>query len=203
MSDYRAIWAVGETLKSLLWSNFQADSTIAGASGILPDENAISFDPLGKLAKDDAPDKNFLSIFLYRVTENPEMKNRPFQQLDPNRLHVPPLALNLYYLITPLTNTADNDHRLLGKTMQVLYDNPVLDTTLLDPILKIDGEDLRVILNPASLDDLNKVWSGLLRSFRLSVSYEVKVVFIDSQRETIGEPVVRKHLGFGQKVSTR
>jgi hypothetical protein len=49
-----------------------------------------------------------------------------------------------------------------------------------------------------SLEDMTKLWSAFMRSLRLSVSYEVKVVFIDSERETAGEQVRRKRLNFEQ-----
>jgi hypothetical protein len=101
-------------------------------------------------------------------------------------------------LITPLTNTTDNDHRLLSKAMHILYDNAIIRGSQLQGVLTDTAEELRVILNPMSLEDMTKLWSAFMRSLRLSVSYEVKVVFIDSERETASEQVRRKRLNFEQ-----
>jgi hypothetical protein len=198
MSEYRVINGVNATLRDLLWVHFQADTSLSGTSGILADENKISFEAPYKLVKEESPDQNVLSIFLYRVVENPEMKNRSLLSAPNHRQQLPPLGVNLFYLITPITNSSDNDHRLLGKTMQVLYDNAILAGSLLKTPLLPATDELRLIFNPAPLEDLVKLWGSFIRSYRLSVSYEIKVVFIDSERTLTGEPVRQKHLDFDQ-----
>lgn len=198
MSEYKVINAVGETVKALLWSMMQYDSTIAGSSGMNLTDDQISFEPPFKLVKDTDADKNYLSLYLYRIVENGDMKNRPPEQINTSFLRYPPLSLNLFYLITPLTNSADNDHKLLGKTMQILYDNAIVKGAALQGVLIHTAEELRIILNPISMEDLTKLWSAFMRSYRLSVSYEVKVIYIDSERETAGERVRRKRIEFKQ-----
>lgn len=198
MSEYRVITGVNSTLRDLLWLNFQADTRLIGTSGILADENKISFEPPFTLIQDESPSQNVLSIFLYRVVENPEMKNRALLPTVNHRQQIPPLAVNLFYLITPLTNSSDNDHRLLGKTMQVFYDNSIVSGSLVKTPLLPASDELRLIFNPAPLEDLVKLWGGFLRSYRLCISYEIKVVYIDSERTLTGEPVQQKYLDFEQ-----
>src|SRR5688572_6444124 len=123
MSDYTVIGAVDETLTALLWSSMEHDSQI---TSILATQAQISLEPPFKLVREIDPDQNTLSLFLYRVVENGDMKNRPFEPANGNLLRPPPLALNLFYLITPLTNSAVNDRKLLGKTMQILYDHAII-----------------------------------------------------------------------------
>ncbi|MDO8127716.1 MAG: DUF4255 domain-containing protein [Candidatus Brocadiales bacterium] len=195
MSNYNVINAVGKTLKELIWSAMQYDSTIFG---IIGSEQQISFEPPFKLVKDGDPDKNYISLYLYRVVENGEMKNRPLEPKDANLLQYPPLSLNLFYLITPLTNSAENGHKLLGKTMQIFYDNAIVKGPALQDILANTAEELRIILNPISMEDIMKLWSAFMRPYRLSLSYEVKVVYIDSERETEAELVRRKKIEFMQ-----
>jgi hypothetical protein len=173
----------------------QFDSEI---SSIITSEQQISFEPPFKLVIDTEPLEDGLSMFLYRIVEDADMKNRPLLRTNGNRQRYPPLALSLFYLITPLTNTTDNDHRLLSKAMHILYDNAIIRGSQLQGVLTDSAEELRVILNPMSLEDMTKLWSAFMRSLRLSVSYEVKVVFIDSERETAGEQVRRKRLNFEQ-----
>lgn len=195
MSDYKVVGAVDETLRTLLWSHFQVDSEI---SAIITAEQRITNEPPFKLIKNTDPDDDVLSIFLYRVVENGDIKNRQLQPVNPNTFRYPPLCLNLFYLITPLTKSIENDHKLLGKTMQVLNDSGLLKGTTLKGVLQNTVEELRLILNPMSLEDNSKLWTAFMRPLRLSLSYEVKVVFIDSEREVIGEPVLNKKLEFSQ-----
>ena len=194
MSSYQAIGAVDLTLRDLLWSEMQFDSVI---TSIIASESQITLEPPFKLVKDTEPDQNALSLYLYKVNENPEMKNRFLEAIDGHRQIYPPLALNLYYLMTPITNSADNDHTLLGKALQILYKYSILNGSSLKGVLAGSDLQLRIVLNPVSLDELSNLWSAFLRPYRLSVSYEVKVVFIDSERETSGERVLEKRVKVG------
>jgi hypothetical protein len=198
MSSYQVIGAVDLTLRDLLWSEMQFDSVI---TGILSNESQISLEPPAKLLKDTEVDTNTLSLFLYKVNENPELKNRYLQVIDSHTQVYPPLALNLYYLLTPLTNSADNDHTLLGKALQIFYRHSLVKGSILKGVLAGTDLQLSIILNPISLDELSNLWSAFLRPYRLSVSYEVKIVFIDSDRETTGERVLEKRINVGVKNS--
>jgi hypothetical protein len=67
---------------------------------------------------------------------------------------------------------------------QLAIANPVAGTPgdpILDPDLTREFERLRVVLHPASLDDITKVWSAVSGvNFRRSVVYEVTVVQIET-----------------------
>lgn len=177
-------------------------------TGILTSQEKISFAAPYKLIENTDPDTNLLNLFLYRVVENGDTKNQPLQRREPNRLSYPPLSLNLFYLVTPLTQKTDdsatsweNAHRILGKVMHTFYERAILRGLDLQGELRDHAEELRILLNPISLEDITKLWSALLRPYHLSVSYEVKVAFIDSEREFTSEPVRRKRLEFSQKAT--
>ena len=195
MSEYSVINATDETLRTLLWAGIEHDPVL---NAIIGTEQQITSEPPFRIVTNLDPDQESLSIYLYRVIENPDMKNRPLLPEDVNRLRHPPLALSLFYLLTPLTNSAVNDHRVLGRAMQLLYDNSIVKGSALQGVLQDTTEELRVILNPMSMDDLNKIWSAFMRSYRLSISYEVRVVFIDSERELGTERVRRKRIEYSQ-----
>ena len=195
MSHYPVIGDVGETLRHVLWSQMQADGTI---TGILSDFSHVTVDPPFRLFKDDAPQENYLSVYLFRVLENADLRNGPQFAAPAPDYQYPPLVLNFYYLITPLTNSAVNDQMLLGRTMQVLYDHATLRGSDLQGMLRTNAEELRVTLSPTSLEDVTKLWCAFLRPLRLSVVYEVRAVVIDSERVTRMEPVVVKRLEFEQ-----
>ncbi len=45
-----------------------------------------------------------LSLFLYQVLENVHLKNQEMQIKDPTTLTFPPIALDLYYMLTSYTS---------------------------------------------------------------------------------------------------
>ena len=196
MGDYAVIKAVGETLKELLYEGFRSDPDI----GI--DRSEIHFEPPSKFLGElyDPLEEECLSIYLYRIVENGDMKNRLPELRALNSEHqsqYPPLSLNLYYLITPLTcKAADKDSRILGKAMQIFNDHGILAGEDLQGVLANTTEELRLTLDPISIEDMMRIWGGFMRPYRLSVSYEVKVVYIDSERQRTVTPVQSRQLAF-------
>lgn len=194
MSDYNVIGAVGDTLRDLIWTGIESDSAMVGMGGILKDKNHLSFEPPFRLFKDDGPGDNYLSLYLFRVLENPDLKNGPqFPNPAPDYAF-PPLVLNLFFLITPLTNSSLNDQKLLGRVMQLFHDHAIVAGSELRGVLQTRAEELRLSLNPLSLEDITKLWSAFLRPFRLSVCYEARAVIVDSERSTRAERVQRKRV---------
>lgn len=195
MSDYTVVSAVSETLRSLVWSTVQHETEISFMLG--DDQENICLDPPFLLLGDDnRPENSCLSIYLYRILENGDMKNRPLERSINGLLEYPPLALNLYYLITPLTGSVENDQMLLARTMQIFYDHAILAGSELESPLQDNMEELRIALDSLSIEDITRIWSGFLRPFYLSVSYEVRVIFVDSARQIDAAEIRRKRLEF-------
>ena len=66
------------------------------------------------------------------------------------------MALNLYFLATPFAQSDESDHLLLGKTMQVLYDNAII---FLENAQDEIFEELRVIFCRALEDgEIDLYW---------------------------------------------
>jgi hypothetical protein len=178
VASYTIISEVSNKLKGLLWEGFSAEQNftqfIAG-----PDDIVLT-DPA------QTPGQNKLSLWLYQVNENEFLKNRRnIRTANPDAESLPPLALNLMYLLTPIIvdgNSAPNsDLIVLGKAMQILYDN---GTVLLESTEQVGtSEELRIVLVRRSLEELSSIWESLQHQYRLSVCYEVHVVRIDSTRE--------------------
>ncbi len=192
MADYDVLVAVGQTLIQLLWQQIQFDPELAA---IIASEQQISLEPPAKFLKDTEVQQDTLSLYLYQIEENGEMKNQPPRLVAGKSLKMAPLSLNLFYLVTPLTGSAVKDQKLLGKIMQIFYDQAILAGPVLQGSLKDSDTELQLLLNPMSLEDLTKLWNSWQRPYRLSVSYEVKVVFIASQRFRSVTPVHLKQLG--------
>ena len=184
MSDYTAISDVGTTLIKLLWDNIKNDSQV---SPIIESENDIT------LSSPEESDKK-LSLFLYQVTEEAYLKNQEMQIINSTKLKYPPLSLSLFYLVTPHTSNSENDHRILGKVMQIFHDNSILRGSVLHENLV--GEELKLILNPLSMEELNKICTVILKNkpYKLSVCYEVTPVRIESMREREVARVTKREL---------
>jgi hypothetical protein len=187
MSSYAVIAAVSNALRTILADAYLADPVIAPIVG--PDP-AIVFTNPTETVRDSS---NRLSLWLYQVTENEFVKNQPpARNNGPQHIPETPLALNLYYLITPFAG--ESDHLLLGLTMRILYDNAIV--RLHRPEDEI-AEELRIILCRLSLEELTRIWEALREPYRLSVCYLVRLVHIDSARAADKARVLEVTGGYG------
>ena len=136
-----------------------------------------------------------VNLFLYRVAPNPHLYNRDFQPKPgaPNVLLHPPLALNLFYLLTPFAQldpeTGDaNAHAVMSEAMRVLHENPIVPQAALEAPLT-EGQ-IKITLHTADIEELSKVWTALEKDLRPSAMYEVSFVDILAKRErTLGPRV--------------
>lgn len=185
VSSYQVIAAVSRALRRLLWEQFDEDPVVRDIVG---SEMAIVFDNPTDTATDTA---NRLSLWLYEITENEFVKNQPpARDNGPETVRIAPLALNFNYLVTPFGRSGEADLLLLGKTMQVLYDNA---TTLLADADN-SAEELHIVLRRLTLEELTLVWQALRESYRLSVCYEVRVAQVESLRTETAAVVTERHV---------
>ncbi|MGO4836063.1 DUF4255 domain-containing protein, partial [Rhizobiaceae sp. 2RAB30] len=155
----------------------------------------------------DGIDGARVNLYLMQLIENAGLKNQEIPGSGhPAAFGHPPLSLNLRYLVTThsaMETQPDADlnaQTLLGDAMRVFNDfanrvdqltilNPAAGTVgdpLLDPVLQDEFERLRIVLHPASLDDITKVWSAVSgTNFRRSVIYEVTVVQIETPQPRV------------------
>ena len=175
MSSYAIIAETSKVLRQILWESFTADEAQA-IRNALPSIEAIVFKNPTETARDSS---NRLSLWLYQITENEYVKNQPMLRSNGDQTVLfPPLALNLYYLITPFNIDVELDHLFLGRAMQAFYDHAIL--ALRDTTGAIN-EELRIVLCRMSLEELTRIWEALREPYRLSVCYQVKVTRIDSE----------------------
>lgn len=133
-----------------------------------------------------------LSLWLYRVVRDEQRLNAPRRRLGPSEFQRVPLPMRLHYLATPLVNVQSTDplspvleQTILGKVMQVFHDHPVLRGSDLAGDFAGTEMELHIRLDTMSLEEITRVWDALERSYQLSVSYEVSIVYIDSQQEPV------------------
>ena len=179
MSNALAIAAVTATLEAIL-GQVTSDPNLADTQfTAMPPDKAR-----GTITS------NQINLFLYQVLPDAAWRNRDVpRQVKPGETGMSPLALNLHYLMTVFGRENDNsqpfDHHLLGKAMSILYDHALLGPDEIKLALPGSGleqqvERVRITLQPLSLEDISKLWTGFATQYRLSVGYDVSVVLIDS-----------------------
>lgn len=154
-----------------------------------------------------------VSLWLYQVAADEFVRNAPAPVAEaadgrPVRYRRPPLGVNLYYLLAPLTDNPVTQQELLARAMLVLHENSVVRVP--DPDDPDAGaeaaeaelsEAVRVSLVGDSLDDRVRLWDTLDRPYRLSVCYQVRTVRLVSKQTdaagTVGRVVARPPAGVG------
>ena len=110
------------------------------------------------------------------------------------------MALMLKYLITPWSGDAATDHRLLGRAMQVMYDNALLADQQLLGSLAATPDVLKMTITQLTMEERTRVWYAVQRTYRLSSAYEVRVVNLDSRRRTTRSPVREYRRAIGPRL---
>ncbi|MEJ8546925.1 DUF4255 domain-containing protein [Brevibacillus borstelensis] len=125
-----------------------------------------------------------LSLFLYEVRESAERQSAMISE-GTDILRHPPMTVHLYFVMTAHSPAeqharALDEYRILGRAMQVLYDNAILKGNVLKGSLAGTNEELRVVMDQPPLDRLIHLFPNM--PYKLSVGYSVGPVYIDSTR---------------------
>jgi hypothetical protein len=179
MADFAVISDVSTSLVTLLDTELRKDPLNARA--VLDDLSGA------------APAGLTLTITLYEILEDGPSRNRPRPQQPAGTAVIstkPPMALRLHYLLTPWGGDSMTEQQILGRAMEVLYDDAILAGTVLLGGLKGSADTLKITLIPLTLEDRARVWYAIQKSYRLSVNYEVRVVNLDAT-EQLREEVVQ------------
>lgn len=190
MSDYTVVKQVNERLRQLLFTGM-----IGEAAQYFPTVDAIHVGSPKETADLATTQSKRLSVFLYQVTEDPHMKNRPaVRDNGATRQRVPPMALRFHYLITPFVPDPEGNAIVLGKVLEVLYDNSSI--TVVDPLTN-QTEYVRVVFETLSLAELAEVWEALKEPYRVSLAYQLRVSKLESTRVFPVAPVGESNGQFG------
>jgi hypothetical protein len=174
LGDYRSISDMGNSLINLIWSDIENDSFFRENVGLNSQKKIALSSP------EEAQDQGIiLTLFLYNINEDPNLKNMAPEQIWPNRTRRPSLPLSLYYMITPNAKTDDMNNLLMGRVMQIFNDNPIIRLPYLEGSLA--GDDIKLMFLSLSIDDINKIWGVVGKSYKLSAYYEVAPVRIASK----------------------
>ncbi|WP_341878094.1 DUF4255 domain-containing protein [Defluviitalea saccharophila] len=128
-----------------------------------------------------------LGIHLYNIEENGEYRPVNMMNIGTNRQKYPPLSLTLYYMITAYSKAevqsrALDEQKMIGRVMQVLYDNPIIDLGGTNISPEGTNEPVRISLNPLEYEMKLKTWNAPDKAYHLSAFYRVSPIFIESNR---------------------
>ncbi|MGW0809046.1 DUF4255 domain-containing protein [Nonomuraea sp. NPDC002799] len=170
-----------------------------GDFGVVADVSTIIVDRLRRALADVRPgpvtaelndlsepvqvDQAKLTVFLYEIAEDPTSRNRPaVRSLPPQvpTVRKPPMALLLRYLITPWGGNQEAQHQMIGRALQVFYDDAIWAGEDLTRSLAGSTDALHFTLTPLTLDQKSWIWYAIQKPYRLSLNYEVRVVNLDS-----------------------
>jgi hypothetical protein len=138
-----------------------------------------------------------LTLFLFEVAEDAGLRNRPpVQTAFPSMLAIqkPPMPLVLRYLATPWSGDRDTDQRIIGRTLQTLYDDAIISGPSLTGGLANTSQALKVKLVALELEDRARVWHAIQRPYRISLVYEVRFVNLDPTAMELRPPVRARQL---------
>lgn len=184
MASFKALSVVGNTLIELLRANCPA--TLA---------HNPKFELYGP-GSYDVPMDTGLSLMLYRVTVNANLRNRAPRRAADGRKMIPSLPLDLHFLLTAWALKPEVQYLLLGWAIRFLEDRNVLPASVLN-LFDSEGlcfgadEAVEIVCDPLALADHLQLWDKLKTRLPVSLTYVLRSVVLDSAREMAEGAAVR------------
>jgi uncharacterized protein DUF4255 len=200
MATWQVIEHVSLTLRRVLQSH--VDTTLPTANILVQLATTGVF---GELKNANRPT---ITLFLYRVMENGELRNRAPRLGADGRYARQPLPLELCYMMTPWgvrrdataaadAQAAQEEHRLLGLILQAFYDHAELSRAELyedpdpdRPRVWEDTDSVQLVCEGLAVEDHYRIWDSSELPYRLSATYRARVVGIDPSEFRSTGPVV-------------
>ena len=209
MSSPLAIAAVSAVLRSFLQNSVIKHDLAALLGGNV----TISLEPPERIKSDTAqPDR--INLFLFQATENAAWRNlgQPTRASNGDRISNPPLALDLHYLLTAYGSGDFHAEALLGHAMFVLHEMPVFTREAIRAAIPVPPpatlphgltaanladqiEQIKIVPQTMSVEEISKIWSALHTQYRPTAVYKASVVLIESTRSVRPTlPVLQRNL---------
>jgi Pvc16 N-terminal domain len=150
-----------------------------------------------------ADERSGLNLFLYRVSADTHWRREESSSRDSAARAAPPLGLHLHYLLTAYGEREYEAEILLGYAMQALHETPRLDNAAISASLvpaadaghhvtptraalaaydSAGLQQLCIIPEFLSMEDMSRLWSSLQARYRPSMTYLVSSVAIGVPR---------------------
>lgn len=195
MADWHVIENSGRTLVALIERRLKRAGIMNVTVGLV---TAAGFE---KLAVAGQP---HISLFLFQIAGNPEMRNLPETIFPDGTRARQPLPLELSYLVTAWgVRTADTladdmlaaaeEARLLGLVLQACYDGAELSRGELVEDLGTaawaTSDALQVAMQTLPVDQHYRIWDAAELGYRLSLVYRVRVASLEPTPPVPSPPV--------------
>ena len=224
MSNGLEIAAITAVFKNLLENGLVQNAALSSMGNVLvttlpPDQISVGVDGQPQL-----------NLFLYQVSQNRNAdlgnSNGSFHhQTNIEEDVLSPLAIDLHYVLTAYGNKDFQTEIMLGYVMELMHQTPVLSNARIRAALNhiatinrsgllaqaIDStsiealtehlEQVRIAPNLFDTEQTSRIWSLFQGSYRPSITYEVSMVFSESQKhsfapafnkEALNQPQIKK-----------
>jgi hypothetical protein len=187
------------TVTAVLQNFIQNSITDHDLAATLGGSITVSAEPPDRIDNGaSSPDR--INLFLFQATENQGWRNvaLPSRNAEGDRINNPPLALDLSYLLTAYGSGPLHAEALLGLAMFVLHEMPVLTRDAIRAVtvappqppllaglqaseLADQIEQIKVVPQVMSVEEISKIWSALQSQYRPTAVYKATVVLVESQ----------------------
>ncbi len=186
MARSEVIRDMGDTLIHLLRSGIPAG---------MVDPNDIQVSTPDDFRTLNPPVNPALTVFLYRIVVNTEMRNGARRTLPDGTTTRPLLPIDLCYLITPWASRTSDEYLIAGRVLQVLYDHAELGAADLRGNSWSPEDSVQLVLESLPVDDHFRIWETTDLPYRLSLPYLARIVGIEPTEALARPPVVEAWLG--------
>jgi Pvc16 N-terminal domain/IPT/TIG domain len=205
MSNVLSIAAVTATIKDLIENGLVSDAIVSSIGDVI-----VTALPPDRISV-EADERPQLNLFLYQISPNrnadwvSNTAEKPY--LRDLRSSTPPLALDLYYLLTAYGAKDFQAELLLGYVINLLYKIPVLTSDRIETALtnatKVSAAnvfsqalsaistaelaqnlgEIKISSEFFNLEETSRLWSVLQTNYRPSTAYRVSMVSIPDRHE--------------------
>lgn len=200
MANLAAIRSVGTSLAEYLNNAYRAAAFPAGTTKPACTFSLVSSTGMQVNAEPSTASVQVM-IYLYRTSIDPHLRNAG-RVASPD-MRTTPLSVNLHFLLSFWTTSAENEHLALAWTLRQLHTTPLLDGTILSPDAGwASDEVVQLIPSELSNEDTMRIWDALRPDYHLSVAYIARVVRIDPDAIEETRPVAALRLDHAAPNST-
>lgn len=153
------------------------------------------------------PEDFQLTVWIYNFEEQkggPNAVGFHSDPTDPALERYSPMQVKLYMLVTahskapPQTRSAD-EYRIIGRAMQLVRDNPIIEPEYLEGSLAGDDSPLNIEVLKLTPDDLTKIWNNASKPVKMSFGVSVSVQVESNRVRPMGARVSEAQIEVGQK----
>lgn len=120
-----------------------------------------------------------ITVFLYRISVNETVRNSLPRRLPDGSVTRPLLPLNLHFMVTPWARQIGDEYLIMGRIMQVLYDNAEIGQAQLQGSAWETNDAVQLMFESMTLEDHYSIWETTELPYRLSATFMARVIGIE------------------------